>query len=206
MPRKQWECIGCGVPVGRRVKRCPVCHSAFLKTRPARVWTDASRQKIREFQTGRRRNYRSASTRPEVAEKIRQSWSPEKREAARQRGLLMAADRAWRDMIARSVTGSLNPRYQAKDQATPYAPGWGRLHKRLIRERAGYRCERCGQEAKRLHIHHKDWSKDNHHPENLQALCVRCHFAVHPRRNPGASPDAPRDSRGRFSPMGLSPS
>jgi len=131
--------------------------------------------------TGRTHNYPSASTRPEIAERIRQGWTPEKRDAARRRGVAFAEQREWRDLIARSVTGDLNPNHQGKANATPYGPGWGRKHKDLIRERAGYRCERCGVVPSRtLDVHHIDKSKDNHHPNNLQALCRACHKTVHP--------------------------
>jgi hypothetical protein len=145
--------------------------------------TPEHRAKMSAALKGKPHSYRSASTRPEVAAKIAAAWTPEKREEARQRGLRLATDRAWRDLIAQSVTGALNPNYQGKDQATPYAPGWGRLHKRLIRERAGNRCESCGAAPPpTLDIHHKDRTKTNHHPDNLIAVCRRCHKAVHPNR------------------------
>jgi 5-methylcytosine-specific restriction endonuclease McrA len=31
----------------------------------------------------------------------------------------------------------------------------------------------------RLDIHHIDETKDNHHPDNLRALCRQCHKRVH---------------------------
>jgi hypothetical protein len=121
--------------------------------------TPEIREKTRQAHLGRKHDYPSGGSLPGVAEKIRQSWTPEKREAARQRGLRFAADRDWRDLIARSVMGELNPRYQDGSAASGYAPGFGRYHHELIRARAGYRCERCGREPKTLDLHHKDWSK-----------------------------------------------
>lgn len=157
--------------------------SQCRKCNPSYVRTAEHRERMSQTLAGRTRSTPSASTRPEVAEQIRQWWTPERREEARQRGLAQAADRAWRDMIARSLMGELNPNYQGKDHATPYGPGWGRRHKDLIRERAGYRCEMCGMRPDRtLDVHHKDHTKDNHHPDNLIALCRSCHKKVHPGR------------------------
>ena len=152
------------------------------KCKPSYDRSEEHRTRMSAALVGRTHDYPSASTRPDVAEKIRQGWTPEKREAARVRGLAFAADRKWRDLIAASVMGELNPNHQGKSNATPYGPGWGRKHKDLIRERAGYRCERYGSKPQRtLDVHHIDKSKDNHHPDNLQALCRPCHKAIHPR-------------------------
>jgi hypothetical protein len=176
------QCIECGVPVPRRVKRCPLCHTKNLKTRARYERTPEHKEKMSGVLKGKTHSWDSGSKKPEVAEKIRQSWTPEKREAARARGLVFATDIAWRDLIARSVTGELNPNYQAKGKDTPYAPGWGRLHKRLIRERDGNCCTSCGKSG-RLDIHHKDFSKDNHHPDNLVSLCRSCHKTAHYNTN-----------------------
>jgi hypothetical protein len=183
MPYKKVPCPDCGQPKSRTAQKCIACNP------PTRARTTETRAKMSAAQRGKRHSWSSGSTRPEVAERIRQSWTPEKREAARLRGLAFAADQAWRDMIARSLMGQANPNYQAKDNATPYGPGWGRLHKRLIRERAGNQCERC-QKSGPLDIHHKDWTKTNHHPDNLAALCRSCHKIVHPnRQTPDVGPD-----------------
>lgn len=152
------------------------------KCKPSYDRSEDHRIRMSAALVGRTHSYPSASTRPDVAEKIRQSWTPAKRESARLRGLAFAADREWRDLIAASVMGELNPNHQGKGKATPYGPGWGRRHKDLIRERAGYRCEECGARPSRtLDVHHIDKSKDNHHPDNLRALCRACHKRVHPK-------------------------
>lgn len=169
MPWKKVPCPKCGLPKSRTAEYCRSCNPIGTYAR-----TDETRAKMSAAQTGKRRSYRSASTRPEVAARIAAAWTPEMRAAARSRGLVMAADRAWRDLIAESVAGSRNPNHQGKGRTTGYAPGWGPLHRRLIRERAGNQCEMCGKSGP-LDIHHKDRTKTNHHPDNLQALCRRCH-------------------------------
>ena len=195
MPR-EWntsrQCTDCGAEVPRKVKRCPPCNHAFLERRPTYERTAEHRETMSAALQGKRHNYRSASTRPEVAEKIRQAWTDEKRQAAQNRGLAFAADQAWRDLIAWAVSRAVNPEQQ---RIRPYTPGFGRLHRQLIRDRAAGQCELCGR-ATRLDIHHKDWSKDNHHPDNLAALCRKCHKSVHPNRQ---TPDAARAALARFS-------
>ena len=143
--------------------------------------TEQHRERIRRSKLGNRSKLGLKDS-PATRERKRAAWTPERRRAASERGLRFASDRAWRDMIARSVAGTLNPRFRGRDNGTGYAPGFGRLHRRLIRERAGNRCEMCQREIgfQRLDVHHRDRSKTNHHPDNLQALCRRCHKQVHP--------------------------
>lgn len=104
--------------------------------------------------TGTRRSSRSASTRPEVAQKIAEWWTPERREAKR------------REMLARNPEA----RYHGLS-ATAAA--------RLVRE-AG-QCNRCGHDGSesRLGIHHIDRDKRNQDPSNLEVLCHRCHMREH---------------------------
>jgi DNA-binding Xre family transcriptional regulator len=46
-----------------------------------------------------------------------------------------------------------------------------------VLEKADYTCSLCGGEANV--VHHKDGSKNNHHPDNLISLCHKCHMKVH---------------------------
>ena len=58
-----------------------------------------------------------------------------------------------------------------------YPPDW-KLLSLECRERAGWKCEKCGIDLKFqnrfLHAHHK-WSVGHNRPEDLQALCIGCH-------------------------------
>src|SRR3990170_1721128 len=105
MPRKKVPCPQCGGPKAALSQACRRCSPPYERT-------PEHRAKLSAALRGTRHNWRSASTRPEIAERIRRAWTPEMREAARQRGQARAADRAWRDLIARSVAGDLNPRYR----------------------------------------------------------------------------------------------
>ena len=62
---------------------------------------------------------------------------------------------------------------------------WRRL-RRMVLERAGNRCARCGG-AGRLEVHHRRplaCGGDPFDATNLQALCRRCHFSTEPVRRP----------------------
>ena len=55
---------------------------------------------------------------------------------------------------------------------------------RLIRmKEENWRCQVCHGPAKQ--VHHIDGSRNNHHPENLMVICIKCHrklFHSGPRR------------------------
>lgn len=53
---------------------------------------------------------------------------------------------------------------------------WTELREKALAN-AGYRCEKCGAEAKEAHhvSYPKDFSRDS--VENLQVLCKACHMA-----------------------------
>jgi 5-methylcytosine-specific restriction endonuclease McrA len=125
---------------------------------------------------GTPKNRPSASTRPEVADKIRQWWTPERREAARQRGERFAVDPEWRQRCG--SPGEANPMWEDGRTQIPYARGWARKVKQLAWQRANYHCEICGSD-KPHDTHHKDFRKDNHSLDNLQVLCRKCHKRLH---------------------------
>ena len=170
MPRQRVRCPK-NHWMGAEASYCRSCGQTYKRTTDHRVL-------MSEILTGKRHNYRSASTRPDVARKIRRWWTPQRKKAARLRGLAFASDPEWRKKIALSVSGAMNPHWEHGRAQIPYGPGWGRVNRRLVRKRAGYRCEVCVK-RKPLDTHHKDGSKDNHSPENLQALCRKCHKVAH---------------------------
>ena len=61
---------------------------------------------------------------------------------------------------------------------------WSRL-RRMVLERAGRRCQRCGGVG-RLEVHHVRplaAGGDPFDADNLSALCRRCHFSTEPGRH-----------------------
>jgi hypothetical protein len=66
-----------------------------------------------------------------------------------------------------------------------YPADWAEIAARVKRE-AGQRCEHCGHPDERetwhvLTVHHLDGDKSNCAPENLVALCQRCHLHIQHR-------------------------
>ena len=57
--------------------------------------------------------------------------------------------------------------------------------RRMIKERDGYRCTKCGRAGK-LQVHHIKHLKDggDDHPDNLTALCIDCHLSIHSTKTP----------------------
>lgn len=66
-----------------------------------------------------------------------------------------------------------------------YSAGWTKTLRRAIRERDNYICKLCGELQGDIthHIHHIDYDKTNHSPDNLITLCRRCHSKTGTNRN-----------------------
>ena len=80
--------------------------------------------------------------------------------------------------IASKITGELHPNWNGGISVFPYGVGFTRKFKRLIRERDGNKCQRCGKTRKQnwraLEIHHIDSNKTNNNPDNLITVCSNC--------------------------------
>jgi hypothetical protein len=142
------------------------------------IRTPEIREKERLSHLGRKHNYAAGGSLPGVAEKIRQSWTPEMRQAARERGIANAADPEWRKKIGESVSGEKSGTWEDGRAQIPYSPGWGHVNRRIVWEEQDGRCQMCG-ELKPLDTHHKDGSKSNHARDNLVGLCRKCHKYAH---------------------------
>lgn len=69
-----------------------------------------------------------------------------------------------------------------------YPENWHEIAK-AVKEKAGWRCEHCGQKHDIEHgymltVHHLDMDKSNCEFENLVALCQRCHLRIQAQYNP----------------------
>lgn len=126
----------------------------------------------------KKNGWKSASTKPDIADKIRKAWTEEKKAAARERGIAFSLDPNWRHKIALSVSGEKNPMWENGRAVLPYGPGFGNKVKQLAWQRANYKCEICGSDKPR-DTHHKDFGKTDHSLENLQVLCRKCHKRLH---------------------------
>jgi predicted HNH restriction endonuclease len=82
-----------------------------------------------------------------------------------------------------------------------YPGNWDRI-KSLVMDRAGYKCEICGEmpdkfkkdyhygrydnnKTNKFKIHHKDINKSNNDLSNLMYVCMWCHGELHRQINLG---------------------
>lgn len=89
-----------------------------------------------------------------------------------------------------AALGNKNPNWKGGLSFLPYASGFNKITKTLVRERDNYICQRCGkteseelqQYRRKLSIHHIDYDKLNCNVVNLIALCDRCNSLVNTDR------------------------
>ena len=74
--------------------------------------------------------------------------------------------------------GADSPHWKGGVGTFPYGPEFTRKFKRMIRQRDGQQCQRCGitraEYGKTLEVHHIDHNKDNNDPLNLATVCRSC--------------------------------
>ena len=85
-----------------------------------------------------------------------------------------------------SMMGKNNPKWKGGMSQYP-DHGLMKMNRELILSLVHGQCERCGLPAEV--IHHLDGSYDNHDIANLEALCLKCHLAIHKK---------PKDHRNYF--------
>lgn len=184
--KKPYLCVDCGKPVKRRVKRCPECHKIDLRNRPQYERTDEWRKAMSERQKGKSGHGSGWKHDMSTRRKMSDAWTPEMRELARQRGRILASNKKWRIRIAQSVSGANNPRWRGGISKQKYAPGFSKTLKNQIRARDKYTCQLCGKTESelgfKLSIHHSDYDKTNHDPDNLFSTCKRCNSLVNTNR------------------------
>ena len=147
MPRKKIECPVCGGLMGATSELCRKCKPTYQRTVEHRATMSRAL-------TGKPRPSMQGKKRPEVGAKIREWWTPERREAKRQ------------EMMGRNP----DARYH----------GLSCKGARRLRSAVGS-CETCGHDGSesRLDVHHRNGDKRDQGLANLIVLCHRCHMNLH---------------------------
>jgi len=81
------------------------------------------------------------------------------------------------DRLKGKYNGGKASNWQGGIDSFPYAIGWAGWYIEKIRERDSHKCQnpKCKNPHKLLDIHHVDYDKQNHDPNNLITLCKKCH-------------------------------
>jgi len=147
MPSPKIPCPTCGKPMSATAQQCRAC-------KPSYVRTAESRQKLSQALKGKPKPWLRGRKRPEHSRKMKEWWTPERREAKRQ------------EMLERSP----GARYH----------GLSCKGARRLREALG-KCELCGSDGSdsRLDVHHRNGDKQDQALSNLTVLCHRCHMQLH---------------------------
>ena len=77
--------------------------------------------------------------------------------------------------------GKLNPCWNGGGRLK-YTEGFTVKLRKIIKERDNYICQDCGSKNS-LVVHHKEFQKNNHHPDKLITLCSSCHKKRHIKFN-----------------------
>jgi len=79
----------------------------------------------------------------------------------------------------KGLMGKLSSSYKNGNSTLPYGSEFTKAFKRLIRNRDGNKCQRCGAKdnnGRALEIHHIDFDKTNNDPSNLITMCGKCNI------------------------------
>lgn len=91
-----------------------------------------------------------------------------------------------REKWSRDRKGENHPCWIDGRSYEPYTSDWTDTLKEAIRQRDGYRCQKCGcpqaESIERLSVHHVDYNKQNCDPSNLITLCRSCNAEVNSDR------------------------
>ena len=146
-------CPSCDKPMNRQSIMCRPCFWSSEQGRAILAQQEATRQA------------KSDEEKQSINAKISASWTEERKQE-------------WSE----KVSGENNPQWKGGASLEDYAPGFNSKLKRQIRERDEFRCQLCGihenQMDRKLDIHHIDYDKSNHRPDNLASTCRGCNSRV----------------------------
>ena len=191
MTKNQKPCPQCKGPMHRQSKMCKTCYAELQKTperrkqaskrmkgRPSYKRTEWHRKNLSEKLKGRQQRGVGWHHSEETKRKMARHWTPERKAAKRLEQQLIYEDYDNRLAIALALTGKKNPNYQHGLGSSRYGPGYGAKYAKLLKSQKG-KCEHCGKANCALDLHHKDFGRTNHLPDNLLCVCRSCHKLIH---------------------------
>ena len=97
---------------------------------------------------------------------------------------LRGANFCSRGCIVKYYTGKKSHFWAGGKSFEPYSAEFNNILKRVIIERDNYQCQECHKNLKHRFraIHHIDYEKKNCNPNNLIALCRKCHAKTNTNR------------------------
>lgn len=186
------RCPSCGKEKHRQSKICRKCSitkmrspehranlSKKLKGKPSYVRTEATLKKMSESAkkvvkpTGWNHS-------EETRRKMAAYWTAERRQTKSLEVMGKCVDPEYRRRLG--SPGESNPMWRGGACVSGYAPGFDSVLKLSIRTRDDFICQLCGvtetETGCNHSVHHIDYSKDNHDPENLATTCKACNSRV----------------------------
>lgn len=177
---KKWKCIDCNSLVNRRVKRCNKCNKIARQKWLSQPRSDKTKQRLSKAFKGRKCYWLKGKKRPKHSKVMSAWWTPHKREDARRKMFERCKDANYIKKLSDWSSGENNPNWKNGLSQIPYARGFYKTLKQKIRKRDKFTCKLCNitekEYGKKMGIHHIDYSKYNHNPNNLISLCVICHM------------------------------
>lgn len=139
----------------KKTKQCPVCgksicpHSNYCRKHAP--FSKEHKENISKALKGRPKPYLLGKKRPEHSRFLKNWWKnhPKEREKARQRGLILASDKAYLQKLSELLSGENNPNWKGGLAQKKYKDFYQKL-KDKIRSRDNFTCQLCGKTEKEL--------------------------------------------------------
>lgn len=115
----------------------------------------------------------SQKTKDKIAEShVGMKYSQETKDKLSEMRRGVPKSKEWRE----AMSGKGNPSWEGGKSYEPYPASFNNLLREKIRDRDGGECQNpgCWKTAKRIHVHHVDYNKQNCDPSNLLTLCGSC--------------------------------
>jgi len=177
------HCIDCGTKISKLATRCWSCAK--------KAWWANSEHRFQASIRTKKQWEQNPERRIITSKRMKAVWkNPDLRTLVSQKAKLRYQDPIWHEITGEALRKKWqdqefrakhsrykNPFYINGKYIDLYGPGFTLSLKKEIRIRDHFKCQNCGyqEDGRALHIHHIDYSKENHELNNLISLCKPCH-------------------------------